>query len=182
MAFPYALHLVSLRQSGIFTPPHQVQVKSGKRRLIIWQCNSELEETKITGSGLWLAWLQCLFHSQSSRVTNLLHCSPHRHQTMSHSDYCKSHIFFKPYMNVIAALKPTLFCEDRWIQWLWFLITGWTFSVSPWNSLMNLTEMPICISAKQSRTSTLILFLVLVSVVPSQLRQLTQRYRSAYLP
>lgn len=78
---------------------------------------------KITGSGLWLAWLYSLFHSQSSGEWQICCISAHTDIKQCHTMNTANHVYFlKAHINVIAALNPILFCEDRCVQRLWFQI------------------------------------------------------------
>lgn len=93
-----------------------------------------------------------------------------------------NHVYFlKARMNVIAALKPILFCEDRCIQWLQFQSRADFFSLSmkfPHESHQDahLHQQ----NAKQNRYSYL--FSDFCKFGTFTIRTITQCYRSMYLP
>lgn len=93
--------------------------------------HSALQEMKITRSVLWLACLYCLFHSQSGREWQICCISTHIDIKQCHPMNTANHVYFlKSCMNVIAALKPCLFCEEWCIQWMWFQNRADFFSLS----------------------------------------------------
>ena len=121
MAFPYALHLVSLRHSQEFS--HLLlRYKQKLQRGTSSFGNAIQCFRKWKSPGLGCDWHDCIACSILSLAELQICCiSAHTGIKQCHTMNTANHVYFlKACMNVIAALKPILFCEDQCIQWLWF--------------------------------------------------------------
>lgn len=131
MAFPYARHLVSLRHRQEYSHLLIRYKKNLQRGASSFGNAFSASGNENHRSVLWLACLYCLFHSQSGREWQICCISTHIDIKQCHPMNTANHVYFlKACMNVIAAFKPCLFCEERCIQWMWFQNRADFFSLS----------------------------------------------------